>query len=91
MADISATVSPMIQSSYNLFLFDRQESVGIKTSPGAAKVMGTVVCVGGAMLLSFYRGQTIQLGESGIHWKYAELMRGEAQPTKAAASGAPSA
>lgn len=63
-------------SSCNHLLFDRQESVRIKTSPGAAKVIGTVVCVGGAMLLSFYRGQTIELGESGIHWKYAELMRG---------------
>lgn len=63
-------------ATFVLAVLFRQESVGIKTSPGAAKVMGTVVCVGGAMLLSFYRGQTIQLGESGIHWKYAELMRG---------------
>lgn len=60
----------------NHCLFGRQESVAIKTRPGAAKVLGTVVCVGGAMLLSFYRGQTIELGESGIHWKYAEMMRG---------------
>lgn len=62
--------------SIQLILVGRQESVGIKTTPGAAKVIGTVVCVGGAMLLSFYHGQTINLGESGIHWKYAEMMRG---------------
>ncbi|KAA0035709.1 WAT1-related protein [Cucumis melo var. makuwa] len=63
-------------ATFVLAVLFRQESVRIKTSPGAAKVIGTVVCVGGAMLLSFYRGQTIELGESGIHWKYAGLMRG---------------
>ncbi|KAG7022382.1 WAT1-related protein, partial [Cucurbita argyrosperma subsp. argyrosperma] len=63
-------------ATFLLALLFRQESVGIKTTPGAAKVIGTVVCVGGAMLLSFYHGQTINLGESGIHWKYAEMMRG---------------
>ncbi|XP_022159037.1 WAT1-related protein At1g09380-like [Momordica charantia] len=63
-------------ATFVLAVLFRQESVAIKTRPGAAKVLGTVVCVGGAMLLSFYRGQTIELGESGIHWKYAEMMRG---------------
>ncbi|KAK9293098.1 hypothetical protein L1049_021083 [Liquidambar formosana] len=53
----------------------RQENVGIKRKPGQAKVLGTIVCVGGAMMLSFYHGCTINIGESKIHWEYAEEMR----------------
>ncbi|OMP09402.1 Drug/metabolite transporter [Corchorus olitorius] len=52
----------------------RQEAVGIKKSSGQAKVMGTLVCVGGAMLLSFYHGHIIGIGDSKIHWKYADEM-----------------
>ncbi|XWS64428.1 hypothetical protein CRYUN_Cryun05aG0003100 [Craigia yunnanensis] len=52
----------------------RQEAVGIKKASGQAKVLGTLVCVGGAMLLSFYHGHTIGIGESSIHWKYADKM-----------------
>jgi hypothetical protein len=48
--------------------------VGIKTKAGQAKVMGTIVCVGGALLLSFYHGHTIDIKESSIHWTYAENM-----------------
>ncbi|KAB5534706.1 hypothetical protein DKX38_017792 [Salix brachista] len=50
----------------------RQESVGIKKTSGQAKLLGTVVCVGGAMLLSFYHGRMINIGESSIHWNYAD-------------------
>ncbi|CAL5343540.1 unnamed protein product [Camellia sinensis] len=47
------------------------ESVGIKRKAGQAKIFGTVVCVGGAMLLSLYHGRTV-IGGSNFHWKYAE-------------------
>ncbi|MED6114203.1 hypothetical protein PIB30_078114 [Stylosanthes scabra] len=53
-----------------------QESVGVKRKAGVAKVLGTVLCVGGALLLSFYHGKTIGLGESSIHWSYADKMEG---------------
>ncbi|KAK8484847.1 hypothetical protein V6N11_057077 [Hibiscus sabdariffa] len=52
----------------------RQEAVGIKKASGLAKVSGTLICVGGAMLLSFYHGHIIGIGESKIHWHYAERM-----------------
>ncbi|KAI4349880.1 hypothetical protein L6164_010424 [Bauhinia variegata] len=42
--------------------------------PLQAKVLGTILCVGGALLLSLYHGESIGLGESKIHWKYAEKM-----------------
>ncbi|KAF6156764.1 hypothetical protein GIB67_033233 [Kingdonia uniflora] len=32
------------------------ETVDLKSKPGKAKVLGTIVCVGGAMLLTFYKG-----------------------------------
>ncbi|KAI3910730.1 hypothetical protein MKW92_041314 [Papaver armeniacum] len=50
------------------------ETIGIKRLPGQAKVLGTIVCVGGAMLLSFYRGSLINIGKSTLHWRYAEKM-----------------
>ncbi|KAL5553443.1 hypothetical protein UlMin_040844 [Ulmus minor] len=37
-----------------------------------AKIEGTTLCVGGAMLLSFYHGHNIGLGESSIRWSYLE-------------------
>lgn len=56
-------------------MFGRQESLGIKTRPGQAKVIGTIICVGGALILSFYHGNIINIGESSIHWTYAENMQ----------------
>ncbi|KAK3003768.1 hypothetical protein RJ639_019606 [Escallonia herrerae] len=50
----------------------RLESVGIKSKTGQAKLLGTILCVGGAMLLSFYHGPVVRIRESGIHWSYAE-------------------
>ncbi|KAL1350744.1 hypothetical protein HN51_014759 [Arachis hypogaea] len=55
----------------------RQESVGMKRKAGVAKVLGTVVCVGGALLLSFYHGKTIGIAESSIRWSFAERMEGK--------------
>jgi drug/metabolite transporter (DMT)-like permease len=46
--------------------------VGIKKTSGQTKLLGTIVCVGGAMLLSFYHGHMINIGESSIHWNYAD-------------------
>uniref|UniRef100_A0A7N0UQR7 WAT1-related protein n=1 Tax=Kalanchoe fedtschenkoi TaxID=63787 RepID=A0A7N0UQR7_KALFE len=57
----------------------RVEKLEIRTRVGQAKVIGTCVCVGGAMLLSFYHGRVIPVPESGVHLKLSE---------KAAAGGA---
>ncbi|KAH7865054.1 hypothetical protein Vadar_001699 [Vaccinium darrowii] len=62
-------------------LFGRLESLGIRKKAGQAKVLGTVACVGGAMLLSFYHGSVV-IGGSSIHWKYADnLVKGNSSNT----------
>ncbi|CAL9126644.1 unnamed protein product [Musa textilis] len=52
----------------------RMETVGIRTLAGQAKGMGTLLCVSGSMLMTFYRGSLIKVWRSHIHWRYAEEM-----------------
>ncbi|KAJ7977832.1 WAT1-related protein [Quillaja saponaria] len=59
--------------TFVLAVLFRQEFVRIKTRAGQAKVIGTIVGLGGAMLLSFYHGKTIT-GQSFIHWNYADRL-----------------
>ncbi|GLT31819.1 hypothetical protein SLA2020_065280 [Shorea laevis] len=58
--------------TFVLAVYCRLEKVGIKTVAGQTKVVGTIACVVGSMLLSFYHGHSIYTIESSIHWKYAE-------------------
>ncbi|XP_022999562.1 WAT1-related protein At1g09380-like [Cucurbita maxima] len=77
----SAMANVLPAATFILAVVFRQESVRIKTKPGFAKVMGTIVCICGAMLLSFYHGHTIGLGESKIHWPYVERIMSKTNPT----------
>ncbi|KAL3843566.1 hypothetical protein ACJIZ3_000969 [Penstemon smallii] len=53
------------------------EKLGLKSKAGQAKVLGTTICVGGALLLSFYNGPMVNIiGKSSIHWRYAEKTAG---------------
>ncbi|KAK7337667.1 hypothetical protein VNO77_18252 [Canavalia gladiata] len=58
--------------TFVLALIFRQENLRIKKMAGQAKAIGTILCVSGALLLSFYHGKTIGFGKSSIHWRYAE-------------------
>ncbi|KAM1160154.1 hypothetical protein ACFX15_032588 [Malus domestica] len=58
--------------TFILAVIFRQESAKLKSKAGISKVMGTIVCVSGAMLISFYHRHIIGLGESKIHWTYAQ-------------------
>uniref|UniRef100_A0A0D3EMV3 WAT1-related protein n=1 Tax=Oryza barthii TaxID=65489 RepID=A0A0D3EMV3_9ORYZ len=50
----------------------RMESVRLSAAAGQAKVFGTVVCVGGSMIMPFYKGPLLRLWASPIHWRFAE-------------------
>lgn len=43
------------------------ERLGWKTSSGAAKIMGTALGVGGAMLLTFYKGVDLNLWKTNVN------------------------
>ncbi|KAK7269455.1 hypothetical protein RIF29_22181 [Crotalaria pallida] len=60
--------------TFILAVLFRQEYLRIKTTAGIAKVLGTGLSVGGALLLSFYHGHLIGIKESSIHWRYADKM-----------------
>ncbi|TMW97840.1 hypothetical protein EJD97_004914 [Solanum chilense] len=47
------------------------EKIGVTSRGGQAKVMGTMLCVCGAMLLSLYHGKVL-FGQLKIHWKYSQ-------------------
>ncbi|XP_047978597.1 WAT1-related protein At1g09380-like [Salvia hispanica] len=51
----------------------RLEKIGVKTKGGQAKILGTVLCVGGTLFLSFYSGLVVILGPfllilSAVSW-----------------------
>ncbi|CAO2832511.1 unnamed protein product [Amaranthus hypochondriacus] len=46
------------------------EAIGIKKRGGQVKILGTIVCIGGAMLLSFYHGHLIDIQQPKIKWHY---------------------
>ncbi|XP_021853306.1 WAT1-related protein At1g09380 [Spinacia oleracea] len=48
------------------------EAVGIKKKGGQAKILGTIVCIGGAMLLSFYHGHLIDIHQPKFHWHFSD-------------------
>ncbi|KAI5424592.1 WAT1-related protein At1g09380 [Lathyrus oleraceus] len=73
--------------TFILAILFRQENLRIKKKSGIAKVVGTVLCVGGAILLSFYHGQVIGIGKSSIHWGYAEKVQSGGDNSNASTSG----
>ncbi|VAH76552.1 unnamed protein product [Triticum turgidum subsp. durum] len=50
----------------------KMETVRLGTPSGQAKVLGTVVCVGGSMIMPFYKGSLLKVWASPMHWRYAE-------------------
>uniref|UniRef100_A0A7N0TSI0 WAT1-related protein n=1 Tax=Kalanchoe fedtschenkoi TaxID=63787 RepID=A0A7N0TSI0_KALFE len=54
------------------FFLERMEKLKIRERAGQAKVLGTIVCVGGAMVLSFYHGPRLHVPQPGMHWIFVE-------------------
>ncbi|KAD5317850.1 hypothetical protein E3N88_17796 [Mikania micrantha] len=57
--------------TFVLAVMFKQESAKLKTMGGQAKLIGTVVGVGGAMLLSMYHGPILPIGGSSVHLRVA--------------------
>lgn len=53
------------------FILWRLEKVGLRSKAGQAKVLGTILCICGSMLLSLYHGKVL-IGQLRIHWKYSQ-------------------
>ncbi|XP_049350966.1 WAT1-related protein At1g09380-like [Solanum verrucosum] len=56
--------------TFVLAVFFGLEKIGVTSKGGQAKVMGTMLCICGAMLLSLYHGKVL-IGQLNIHWKYS--------------------
>ncbi|OIT34241.1 PREDICTED: WAT1-related protein At1g68170-like [Nicotiana attenuata] len=58
----------------------RLEKLGLKTPAGKAKVLGTLVCISGAMLLTLYKGPEINIGKTNINLLHSTHHKGESKP-----------
>lgn len=71
-ATITTAMSNLVPANtFLLALIFRLEKVGLRSKAGQAKMLGTIMCIGGAMLLSLYHGEVV-IGKLGIHWKYSQ-------------------
>ncbi|MCD7449658.1 hypothetical protein HAX54_001086 [Datura stramonium] len=71
-ATITTAMSNLVPANtFLLALIFGLEKVGLRSKAGQAKVLGTIMCIGGAMLLSLYHGKVV-IGKLGIHWKYSQ-------------------
>ncbi|CAA0807306.1 WAT1-related protein [Striga hermonthica] len=61
MANLIPAVTFIIAASLRI------ERVGWSTSAGKAKVLGTLIGIGGAMLFTFYKGPDLNIGSTGIN------------------------
>ncbi|CAK7328524.1 unnamed protein product [Dovyalis caffra] len=53
--------------TYIVALFFRMETFSLDNARGIAKVAGTAICIGGAMLLTFYKGTDINIWHTKIN------------------------
>ncbi|KAI7731659.1 hypothetical protein M8C21_009527 [Ambrosia artemisiifolia] len=57
--------------TFVLAVMFKQEDAKLKTLGGLAKLIGTLIAVAGAMMLSMYHGPVVPIGESAIHLRAA--------------------
>ena len=65
----------------------KMEAVRLTTAAGQAKVIGTLVCIGGSMIMPFYKGPLLKVWASPIHWRYAEHTAAAAAASHASGLG----
>ncbi|XP_060173766.1 WAT1-related protein At1g09380-like isoform X2 [Lycium barbarum] len=70
-ATITTALSNLVPANtFLLAVICGLEKVGVRTKAGQAKMMGTILCISGAVLLSLYHGKVV-IDNLGIHWKYS--------------------
>lgn len=78
----SATFASAISNIIPVLVFvmataSGMEKVDVKTKYGQAKIVGTIVCVGGAMIMTFYKGRAVLTGLNGLRlntWMSGAIM-----------------
>ncbi|XAR53095.1 hypothetical protein NMG60_11021496 [Bertholletia excelsa] len=63
----AAMVNLIPAVTFVLAVIVKLERLGLHTWAGKAKVGGTVLCVGGAMVITFYKGAKLSLWSTGIN------------------------
>ncbi|KAI3755262.1 hypothetical protein L1987_55058 [Smallanthus sonchifolius] len=64
---VAATTNLIPAFTFLLAACFGMERLGWKTTPGVAKIMGTALGVGGAMLLTFYKGVDLNLWKTNVN------------------------
>ncbi|GLJ17369.1 hypothetical protein SUGI_0301700 [Cryptomeria japonica] len=64
----SALINLIPVITFLMAIIFRMEKVDFKSRAGQAKIIGTLVCVSGAMSMTFYKGIKIQLWPSPFHF-----------------------
>ncbi|XP_078434580.1 WAT1-related protein At1g25270-like [Wolffia australiana] len=62
----TATTNLVPAVTFVLAVLTREESLGIRTKEGKAKVAGTLLGIGGAMILTLYKGPEINISHSSV-------------------------
>ncbi|KAG8364095.1 hypothetical protein BUALT_Bualt19G0091000 [Buddleja alternifolia] len=76
-ATFVAALSNLIPAiTFVLAILFRMEGLYLNTNAGKAKVMGTFLCIGGAMLLTFYKGFEVKIWST-----HFDLMHKNKQPS----------
>ncbi|CAN4108041.1 unnamed protein product [Withania somnifera] len=77
---VSAMFNLIPAMTFVVAIILRLEKLGWSSSAGKAKVLGTIVCIGGAMLLTLYKGPAINMGSTNINLVHSPKHKGENKP-----------
>ncbi|XP_011087819.1 WAT1-related protein At1g25270 [Sesamum indicum] len=76
---ISAMTNLIPAITFIIAISLRLEKLGWNTIAGKAKVFGTLLGIGGAMVFTFYKGPELHIGKTGINLLKMTSSRGQAQ------------
>ncbi|XP_059311249.1 WAT1-related protein At1g68170-like [Lycium ferocissimum] len=77
---VSAMFNLIPAMTFIVAIILRLERLGWNSPAGKAKVFGTIICISGAMLLSFYKGPDINMGKTNINLLHSTHHKVESKP-----------